>query len=433
MSVFFIDDKQVVRPNEIGSADFIREQAKLNGCHIIEYELEAQFRCAGSNGFVSWVNNTLGIERTANTIWEGDQNFDFCIFSTPDELEAAIRQKAAEGFTARMTAGFCWPWSKPRHDGTLVEDVHIGNFRRPWNANPDASKLAPGIPKASLWAYESGGIDQVGCIYTAQGFEYDYAGVIVGPDLTYSLDTQTWKGHTENSYDSQVKRAKGSFVDLVKNTYRVLFSRGMKGCYVYFMDKDTERFFKSRIEVQSQVDEVLSAPPNPVKVVQGIVLPFRRLQPKEIKPYENCVPLYDLKAAAGHFSEEQQAEDINWVELPDAFRPQQGLFVTQVVGESMNRRIPNGSWCLFRFKPSGTRQGKVVLVQHREIADSETGGHLTVKIYDSRKEETPDGSWRHTSIILRPDTSLPGYEAIVLSEEQAEDLQLIAEFVAVIG
>ncbi len=143
VSVFFIDDKQVVRPNEIGSADFIREQAKLNGCHIIEYELEAQFRCAGSNGFVSWVNNTLGIERTANTIWEGDQNLDFCIFSTPDELEAAIRQKAAEGFTARMTAGFCWPWSKPRHDGTLVEDVHIGNFRRPWNATLMQVNLLP--------------------------------------------------------------------------------------------------------------------------------------------------------------------------------------------------------------------------------------------------------------------------------------------------
>ena len=127
-------------------------------------------------------------------------------------------------------------------------------------------------------------------------------------------------------------------------------------------------------------------------------------------------------------------EDVEWVELQDSvFRPQRGLFVSQVVGESMNRRIPNGAWCLFRMNPVGTRQGKVVLVQHREIADSETGGHYTVKIYESLKEQSSDGSWRHTSIVLRPDTTLPGYEAIVLSEEQAEDLKIIAEVVAVLG
>jgi hypothetical protein len=140
-----------------------------------------------------------------------------------------------------------------------------------------------------------------------------------------------------------------------------------------------------------------------------------------------------LKAAAGYFSEEQQVVDVNWVELPDAFRPQRGMFVAQVVGESMNRRIPNGAWCLFRMNPVGSRLGKVVLVQHREIADSETGGHYTVKVYDSRKEQMLDGTWRHASIVLRPDTTLPGYDAIVLSGEQAEDLLVIAELIAVLG
>lgn len=99
----------------------------------------------------------------------------------------------------------------------------------------------------------------------------------------------------------------------------------------------------------------------------------------------------------------------------------------------MNRKIPNGACCLFRTNPVGSRQGKVVLVQHREIADSETGGHYTVKVYESRKEISPDGSWRHTSIVLRPDSSLPGYEEIVISEEQAGDLRVIAELVAVLG
>ena len=99
----------------------------------------------------------------------------------------------------------------------------------------------------------------------------------------------------------------------------------------------------------------------------------------------------------------------------------------------MNRRIPNGTWCLFRLNPVGTRQGKVVLVQHREIADTDTGGHYTVKVYESVKEVLADGTWRHVSIILRPDSTASGYEPIVLSEEQGDDLKVIAELVAVLG
>ena len=134
-------------------------------------------------------------------------------------------------------------------DWTLVEDVVVGTYRRPWNARPDAGRLAPGIPKATLWAHDPSGIDQVGCVYTAQGFEFDYVGVIFGPDLTYDFDAQGWRGNPASSHDITVKRANERFTDLVKNTYRVLLSRGLRGCYVHFMDKDTERFFRSRMEV----------------------------------------------------------------------------------------------------------------------------------------------------------------------------------------
>ena len=252
VSVYFIDDDQIVRPNEIGSVDHIKEYAETEGAQIEEYELEAQFRCSGSDGFVNWINNTLHIRRTANTIWNGtEETFDFRIMDSVEELDDIIRQKAKKGDTARLMAGFCWPWSKKLNpDGTLIEDVVIGDYVRPWNAHPNASNLAKGIPKAPLWAYDPGGIDQVGCVYTAQGFEFDYAGVIFGQDLRYDLDEQTWIGDKTASHDTTVKRSKDQFLDLVKNTYRVLLSRGMKGCYVYFMDKNTERFFKSRMEVE---------------------------------------------------------------------------------------------------------------------------------------------------------------------------------------
>ena len=185
--------------------------------------------------------------------------------------------------------------------------------------------------------------------------------------------------------------------------------------------------------------------PDPANSLFPVRLHIERLSPEEVRPFENCVPLYDLKAAASDFSNERQVKELynelskeyisenEWVELPDAFRPRRGLFVTQVVGESMNRRIPNRAWCLFKLDPGGTRQGKVVLARHREISDTDTGGHYTVKIYESVKEILPDGTWRHASIILRPDTTASGYEPIILSKEQSDDLKVIAELVAVLS
>ncbi len=250
-TVFFIDDHQVVRPGEIGSSDYIQTFAHRAGCSVFEYELEAQFRCAGSDAFVNWITNTLGIRRTANAIWDGAEGFDFRIVDSPQALDAAIRERLAEGHTARLTAGFCWKWSEPDTSGNLVDDVVIEDWRRPWNAKPEAARLASGIPKATLWAYDPRGVGQVGCIYTAQGFEFDYVGVIVGRDLSYDFDSGSWVGNPVHCADSVVRRAGNRFLDYVKNSYRVLFSRGMKGCYVYFQDEDTAKFFRTRIDVRS--------------------------------------------------------------------------------------------------------------------------------------------------------------------------------------
>lgn len=251
VAVFLIDDRQLVRPNEIGSATYIKERSFGVGASIAEFELDVQFRCAGSAGFVNWINNTLGIERTANVLWDGSEGFDFQIHNSPQLLEAAIRSRAAQGFTARVAAGFCWPWSPPRADGTLVDDIVIGDYRRPWDAKPGNWRLAPGIPSAALWATDPAGIDQIGCVYNIQGFELDYVGVIWGLDLVYRFDRQEWVGDRAHSADSVVRRSRDRFSELVKNTYRVLLSRGMKGCYVCFLDKETEQFVRSRMEIKS--------------------------------------------------------------------------------------------------------------------------------------------------------------------------------------
>ncbi|MEX2550897.1 MAG: DUF2075 domain-containing protein [Nitriliruptoraceae bacterium] len=249
VAVFFIDDMQAVKRDEIGNSDDIERLAAEHGAEVHDHELDAQFRCGGSDAFVRWVERTLDIRRTDTPMWGGDDNFDFRLVDSPEELDTLIRARADEGHTARLVAGYCWPWSDPREDGTLVNDVQIGGWSRPWNARPNATGLAEGIPKSYFWASEPGGIDQVGCIYTAQGFEFDYAGVIFGDDLVYR-PRQGWIGRRGFSKDGGLKRGtdEEEFTALVKNTYRVLLSRGLKGCYVYFTDEATRDFVESRID-----------------------------------------------------------------------------------------------------------------------------------------------------------------------------------------
>jgi DUF2075 family protein len=255
--VFFIDDKQVVRPGEIGNSREIHEFASMRGIKTYEIELSAQFRCQGSDGFVNWVNHTLQIEETANTVWVPTDLFDFQILDTPEELENAIKKKVESGDTGRVTAGFCWEWSDPDSSGNLLNDVVIGSFERPWDAKPGAGKLAKGIPSASLWAHDPNGINQIGCVYTAQGFEFDYVGVIFGNDLVYRKG-QGWVGQKDESHDKMVKRSKDQFADFIKNAYRVLLTRGIKGCFVYFMDQETREYFESRIVSNKDIEKYLT-------------------------------------------------------------------------------------------------------------------------------------------------------------------------------
>jgi SOS-response transcriptional repressor LexA len=161
-------------------------------------------------------------------------------------------------------------------------------------------------------------------------------------------------------------------------------------------------------------------------------LPLRRVEKVDVVPYENAVPVFDLQVAAGTFSDRQVIDDCEWVELPEPFVAKEGHFVTRVVGESMNRRIPNGSWCLFKARPAGSRDGKAVLVQHRDIQDADNGGQFTIKIYQSEKAVSED-SWSHTRIVLKPDSTISGFKEIVLERDQVGELTVLGELVAVLG
>ena len=422
VSVFFVDDRQNVKPDEVGTAAHIREHAESAGCTVHQFKLDVQFRCKGSEGFVNWVENTLGIADTANVLWNSDDKFDFRVFDSPESLQDAIEARVAEGNRGRLVAGFCWPWSKLKDDGTLVDDVVIGEFHRPWNARA-ARGLADDIPVSSLWAYDPNGMQQVGCVYTIQGFDFDYVGVIFGNDIVYDFETRSWVGHPENSRDPAIRNSQDQFVALVKNIYRILLSRAMKGCYVFFLDKNTERFVKSRMERTSA----------PISLTETAVSRLVLLPPSDprarIDAYRTLVPVYSLRAAAGYFGRGEPAELQGWTEVNGVGKLDEQMFVAQVVGHSMEPRISDGEYCLFKANPVGTRQEKIVLAQCREIHDPDTGGSFTVKKYSSEKVALGEDEWRHTRIVLTPIN--PQYKPIVLKPE--DDVQIVAELLTVLG
>lgn len=248
-SVFFIDDKQFVRSQEIGNSQLIKSSAEKFGCTISEVELLTQYRCMGSNDYLLWLESVLG-HSNQKRILQKNEIFDFKIFGSPQEIYNIICEKEKQKpNSARMVAGFCWPWSKALDEnGEFVKDVKIGDFEMPWET-PDGITPPKGYVRWYEWAYKTNGIKQIGCIYTAQGFEFDYIGVIIGNDLTYSKDKDSLSADINATKDSTLRKNSGNFEDHVKNIYRVLLSRGMNGCYVYFENKETERFFKSRMEL----------------------------------------------------------------------------------------------------------------------------------------------------------------------------------------
>lgn len=239
LNIFFIDEYQIVRPNEVGSVELIKNAAQKFGVQereISEFELQTQFRCSGSDAYLQWLDHVLEIRDT--DIKEFDTKMELRIFDNPTGMMNEIRKRNQEkNNCARIVAGFCWPWSDPKKDGSLINDVKIGEFEMPWEKKTQFWK----------WATDESGMEQVGTVYTSQGMEFDFIAVIFGKDLIYSTGDKRWKAVPEVSHDTQVKRNNPNLTHHLKNVYRILMSRAHKGVYVYFMDKDTEKYFRSHL------------------------------------------------------------------------------------------------------------------------------------------------------------------------------------------
>jgi len=247
--VFLLDQHQVVRPGELGTVAEIEAYAKALGIQTKSVSLNDQFRCGGSAAYINWVERFLGLADGGPVAWEPDGSYTLSIAKSPSELEGFLQKKNDEGFSARMTAGYCWPWSDPTKDGQLVPDVKIGLWSRPWNLKGE--RAVGGAPPSPLWASDPSGFGQVGCIYTAQGFEYDWNGVIIGPDLVRRGDR--WVTQRSENKDPDFKNTKKvsdqEFHALVLNVYKVLLTRGMIGTLLYSPDAETNVFLGGLLRI----------------------------------------------------------------------------------------------------------------------------------------------------------------------------------------
>ncbi|MCP8687202.1 DNA/RNA helicase domain-containing protein [Marinobacterium sedimentorum] len=425
-SIFFIDEAQRVTLKDVGTVEEIRHWAEACGADVQELELASQFRCNGSDGYLAWLDHALQIRTTANTDLD-DIDYDFRVFDDPSALRRAILEKNRTANKARMVAGYCWPWASKKDKQAMDIVFPDHGFAAQWNLDDDGM----------LWAIADQSVEQIGCIHTCQGLEFDYVGVIIGDDFVIrdgrvvtNAEKRARQDRSVHGYKIMHKNepahARALADQIIKNTYRTLMTRGQRGCYVYATDAETRKYFASFVRSPAK-----AGPPDTYEesgALNGLNLPI--VSREQAEPFERHVPVYDLSIAAGGFSEIQIAEAEHWVELPDFMRASPGLFVSRVVGESMNRRIPSGAWCLFRANPGGTRQGKIVVVQHRSIEDPDHGGSFTVKLYQSEKIEEY-GEFINQRIVLKPQTNAFGYKDIVL-EDELEDLIVIGEFLSVL-
>lgn len=417
--VFFIDDDQRIHIKDVGTKRRITDWAISRNARVKLLKLNSQFRCNGSDGYLAWLDNSLQIHETANVSLSQDE-FDFRIFSDPNELRRTIEEKNREANKARMVAGYCWDWKSKTDQAATDVNIPGYGFAMKWNLTKDGS----------TWIIAKDSINEIGCIHTCQGLELDYVGVVVGPDLKYRngrivTDVRERSGNDRSimGIKTMLRENKSEALKLadriIKSTYRTLMTRGMKGCYVYFCDKQLEDYFRNRLKekiVQSEVKTVELTPRIEAEVNDDV-------------KYIDYLPLYSLKAACGAFGEWQVVDENGWVKVEGVGKLNRNMFVVKAVGHSMESRIKDGELCIFRANVVGSRTNKIVLVQHNNHYDSENEGSFSIKLYTSEKAYDKDtGEWLHERIVLKPLNS--AYEPIIIEED--DGFMVVGEFLDVV-
>ncbi len=399
-TILFYDEDQSIKPSDVKSEVF--DRLKANSRTQIEI-LRSQFRVRGGNHYVNYIDALLRNKLTTHSVPFQAKEYEFVLFDSITDLVSEIKKRENESGLSRLVAGYSWKWiSKNNVD---LRDITIDGVDLKWNGT------------ANDWVNSPNAINEVGCIHTTQGYDLNYTGVIFGNEISYDPINDEIIIIPKNYHDmngKQTVKDPEELKDFILNIYKTIMLRGIKGTYVYVCDKNLRDYFAKYINAFHQINH------SSVLDIESVI------------PYENCVPIYNLKAAAGEFSEPQNVSEFEWIALPSRYTPSTDLFACVVIGESMNKIIPNGSICLFRKYYGGSRDGLIVLAQHSSLQDVDLGSGFTVKEYRSTKHIDSD-RWFHKAISLKALSHDPSFSSIELSDNELEELKVIGIFECVLG
>lgn len=398
--IFFYDSAQSVKPSDINKGNFDKLIDEKN---TVEIELKSQMRSRGGNDYISFVDKLLNLK--IKEAYEPD-NYELIVFDSLRDLYENLETKENKYGLCRLVAGYAWEWlSDPKRKPAKLDaiDIKIDGLELQWNKT------------ATDWVNSPNAFKEVGSIHTVQGYDLNYVGVIFGEEIIFNKTTNQIEIDKTKYFDKNGKRGIAEIEDLkeyIINIYKTILYRGIRGAFLYACNKELREYLKKHITAFSKESNI------------------RFLPISDVKPYVNAVPVINIYAAAGDFSELQitdNIENFKWVELPMHISAHEDYFVCQVIGDSMNKKIKNGAWCLFKKYKGGSRNEKIVLVQHYEIQDSDFGAGYTVKQYHSEKQVSENG-WEHESIALKPLSYESSFDDIVLKLDETSKLGVIGVF-----
>lgn len=395
-AVLFYDEDQSIKPSDARMKDFTRLK---NAADTRVMKLRSQFRVKGGNAFVRFVDDLLNCKVNPGEKAFDPKNYDFKLYESLEDMVGDIQAQNKRSGLSRLIAGYSWKWISKKDPEAF--DIRIGDVKLKWNGT------------ANDWINSPNSVNEVGCIHTTQGYDLNYSGIIFGNEISYDPEKEEIVILEENYYDKNGKQSIEDPEELksfILNIYKTIMLRGIRGTYVYACDPKLRAYFKTVIPVHAEEQE------SPVTLYEA----------NEVIPFEDAVPVYDLQAAAGEFGEVQKPENVHWVKLPSHLKADEDLFACRVIGESMNKIIPSDSICLFRKYRGGSRNGRIVIVEHTELQDPDTGSSYTVKEYQSKKTYDEQG-WEHQEIILKP-RSTEGYKPIILEKDDMAMLKVIGVF-----
>lgn len=393
--IFFYDSSQSVKPSDVDEKNF---NTLFDQKNTLKLELTSQMRVKGVNNYIDFVDKLLNIKRNEKSIYNSE-DYELFVFDSLVDLydELGKREEKYKGL-CRLVAGYSWPWLS--EDDKSAIDIKIDGLEFQWNQT------------SKDWINSPNAFKEIGCIHTTQGYDLNFTGVIFGREINYNKVTDKIEVDPKMYFDKYGRIGVHDIEDLkcyIINIYKTIMYRGIRGTFIYACNKELREYFKQHVLTYKRP------------------IPFRILKFEEAKPYINSVPLFDISVAAGNFSDLQIHSDFEWIELPFNIAVKKGYFVCKVIGESMNKKIPNGSYCLFKQYEGGTRNGKIVLVQSININDSEFGSGYTVKEYRSEKNIEGD-EWSHKSITLKPLSNHTEYKDIQITQDELRNLKVIGVF-----